>query len=66
MHVLVEFVETLNQEKDKLVYMGTIKSTKYQYLASSVSDIAKGDKKFKYLNQQRAKEKKHSNKERSS
>ena len=60
MHALADFMESLTQEKDKIVKMGTIKSTKDQSLASGVSIQAKCKNKFKDLKQQREKEKKHS------
>ena len=63
MLVLADFMESLNQEKDKLVQMGTIKSTKDQSLDAGVSNQAKVKKKFKDLKQQREKEKKHSDTE---
>ena len=46
--------------------MGTIKSTKDQYLDIGVSNQAKCKNKFKDLKQQRLKEKKHSDTESSS
>ena len=50
-------MESLTQEKDKLVQMGTIKPTKDQALSAGVSNQSQGKKK--YLNQ-REKEEKHS------
>ena len=61
-----DFMESLNKEQDKLVQIGTIKSTKDQSLASGVSNQAKGKNKSKDCKQQRVKEKKHSDVERSS
>ena len=46
---LVDFMESLTQEQDKLVQMGTIKYTKDQYLATSVSNQAKCKNKVNYL-----------------
>ena len=60
MFALAEFKEYLTQEQDKIVQMGTIKSTKDQALASSVSNQSKFKNKVKDLKQQREKEKKHS------
>ena len=60
MSALIEFMESLTQEKDKLVQTGTIKSTKDEYLVSGVSNKAKGMNKFKDFKQQRVKEKNHS------
>ena len=45
-------MESLTQEQEKLVQMGTIKSTKYQYLSSNVSNQDKGNNKDKDLKQQ--------------
>ena len=59
-------MESLTQEKDKLVQMGTIKSINDQSLAYGVSNQVKGKKKVKDLKQQREKEKKHSDTESSS
>ena len=43
---LVEFMESLTQEQDKLVMMGTIKPSKYQYLVAGDSKVdSKGKKK---------------------
>ena len=55
------FMESLTQEQEKLVQMGTIKSTKDQALVVGVSNQAKIKKKLKDFKQQRVKEKKHSN-----
>ena len=46
MPALLEFIESLTQEKDTPVKMGTIKSMKYQALVSSVSNQSKGKKKY--------------------
>ena len=64
--VLADFKESLDQEKEKLVQMGTIKSTKDQSLSSGVSNQFKRKKKGKDLKQQREKEKKHPDTESSS
>ena len=64
--MLAEFMKSLTQEKDKLVKMGAIKSTKDQSLVAGVSNQAKGKNKVKDLKQQRVKEKKHSDTESSS
>ena len=47
MPTLAEFMESLTQEKDKLVHMGTIKSSKYQDLTAMVLNPFKGKKKAK-------------------
>ena len=60
MLALVDFMESLTDDKDKLVKKGTIKSTNDQALAAGVSNKSKGKKKVKDLKQQREKEKKHS------
>ena len=49
---LGNFMESLTQEQDKLVKMGTIKSSKDQDLTTGVSNPTKGKKKSKYLKQQ--------------
>ena len=56
---LVEFMESLTQEKDKLVMMGTIKPSKYQALFAGDSRVdSKGKKKSKKpLEQKRDKNK---------
>ena len=59
-------MDSLTQEQDKLVKMGTIKYTKDQSFATGVSNQAKGKNKFKDLKQQREKDKKHLNTESSS
>ena len=59
-------MESLTEDKDKLVKKGTIKSTNDQALNTGVSNQSKGKKKFKDLKQQREKEKKHSDIESSS
>ena len=46
---LEDFMESLTQEKDKLVQLGTIKSTKDQALNAGVLNPAKGKKKSKDL-----------------
>ena len=61
--MLADFIESSNQEKDKLVRMGTIKSTKEQYLSTGLSNQAKGKKKYLKQNE---KEKKQSSSESSS
>ena len=48
---LAEFIESLTQEKDKLVQMGTIKSSKDQALDVGVSNPSKGKKKSIYSKQ---------------
>ena len=48
-------MESLTQEKDKLVQMGTIKSTKDQALAAGVSNPTKGKKKARDSKQQEKK-----------
>ena len=63
MPVLADFMEYLTQEKNKIIQMGTIKSTKEQALAVGVSNQDKGKKK--YL-KQKEKEKKQSSSESSS
>ena len=45
---ITDFMKYLTQEQDKLVQMGTIKSTKYQALAIGYSKQVKGKKKPKY------------------
>ena len=52
---LADFMESLTQEQDKLVQMGTIKSTKDQSLVAGVSNQAKGKKKAKDSKQQEKK-----------
>ena len=42
---LAEFMETLTQEQDKLVMMGTIKPYKYQYLVVGDSRVDSKSKK---------------------
>ena len=59
-------MESLTQEKDKLVQMGTIKSTKDQNISTSVLNQSKYKNKSKVSKQQRVKEKKHSDEESSS
>ena len=45
---LIEFMESLTQEQDKLVMMGTIKPSKYQALVAGDSRVdSKGKKKSK-------------------
>ena len=44
---LARFMESLTQEKHKLVQMGTIKARKYQALATGVSNPSKGKNKAK-------------------
>ena len=66
MLALVDLMESLTEEKDKLVKKGTIKSTKDQSLAAGMSNQSKGKKKANDLKQQREKEKKHSDIESSS
>ena len=45
---LVEFIESLTQEQDKLVMMGTIKPSKDQYFVAGDSRVdSKGKKKAK-------------------
>ena len=45
---LAEFMESLTQEQDKLVMMGTIKPSKYQDLVAGDSSVdSKGKKKAK-------------------
>ena len=48
MSTFIEFMEYLNQEKDKPVQMGTIKSSKYQALAAGGSNSSKIKNKYKY------------------
>ena len=48
-------MEFFTKEQDKLVKMGTIKSTKDQALVAGVSNQAKGKKKAKYSKQQERK-----------
>ena len=55
MPMLAYFMEPLTQEKDKLVQMGTIKSTKDQYLAAGFSNQAKAKNKSKDSKQQEKK-----------
>ena len=48
MHKLAEFMESLTQEQDKLVLMGTIKPSKDQALVARYSRVdSKGKKKSK-------------------
>ena len=42
-----EFMDSLTQEQEKLVQMGTIKSSKYQALVAMVSNPYKGKNKSK-------------------
>ena len=63
MHALADFMESLTQEQDNLLQMGTIKYTKYQSLVFFVSNQSKGKNKFEDLKQQREKEKKLSDTE---
>ena len=45
---LADFMESLTQEQDKLVMMGTIKPSKYQYLVSEDSRVdSESNKKAK-------------------
>ena len=44
---LVDFMESLTQEKDKLVHMGTIKSSKYQDIVAGVFNPSNGNNKLK-------------------
>ena len=44
---LESFMESLTQEKDKVVQMGTIKTRKYQALVARVLNPSKGKKKSK-------------------
>ena len=60
---LADFMESLTHENDKLIQMGTIKSTKEQALVSGISNQAKGKKKDL---EQKEKEKKQSSSESSS
>ena len=57
---LADFMESLTQDQDKLVQIGTIKSTKDQALVVGVSNQSKRKKKLKDFKQQRVKEKNHS------
>ena len=50
---LAEFMESLTQEKDKLVKMGTIKSIKDQSLSVGVLNPSKGKKKSRDLKSKR-------------
>ena len=59
-------MESLTQEQDKLVQMGTIKSSKDKPFSVGVSNQSKRKKKDKDSKQQRVKEKKHSDVESSS
>ena len=52
---LADFMESLIHEWEKLVQMGTIKSTKDQFLATGVSNQAKGNSKSKDSKQQEKK-----------
>ena len=45
---LEDFMESLNQEQDKLVQMGTFKSTEDHALTRGVSNPAKGKNKSRY------------------
>ena len=45
MPTLVRFMESLTQEQDKIVHMGTIKASKDQALAVGVSNASKGKQK---------------------
>ena len=49
---LASFMESLTQEKYNLVHMGTIKSRKYQALATRVLNLSKGKNKAKDSRQQ--------------
>ena len=49
MHVLVDFMESVTQEKDKLVKMGTIKTTKDKAIIFGVSNQSKYKKKVNHL-----------------
>ena len=51
-------MESLTQEQDKLVQMGTINPTKYQSMYLGDSNQSKGNKKPKYLKQQEKKKSK--------
>ena len=55
MPTLEDFMESLTREQDKLVQMGTIKSTKDQALVAGVSNQTKGKKKAKDSKQQEKK-----------
>ena len=59
----IDFMESLTQEKDKLVMMGTIKPSKYQALVVGYSNMdSKGNKKYnpkKPPNQNKDKSKSH-------
>ena len=52
MPTLAEFIESLNQEQDKLVQMSTIKYSKDQSLVAGFLNLAIGKKKSKDLKQQ--------------
>ena len=56
---LIEFMESLTKEQDKLVMMGTIKHSKYQYLVFGDSKVysKSKEKDKKPLEQKRDKEK---------
>ena len=47
MHVLAEVMNSLTQEQENLVEMGTIKSAKDKSLVGGVSNQYKGNNKFK-------------------
>ena len=49
MPVLDDFMESLTQEQDKLMQMGTIKSSKDQAFAAGVLNPSKGKNKAKDL-----------------
>ena len=55
MPILPDFMESLTQEQDKLVQMGTIKYTKNQSLAVVVLNQSKGKQKAKDSKQQEKK-----------
>ena len=55
MTTMEDFMESLIREKDKLVQMGTIKSTKDKSIVASVLNQAKGKNKSKYSKKQEEK-----------
>ena len=55
MLTLEDFVNSLTEEQDKLVQMGTIKSTKDQFIVASVLNQGKGNNNPKYSKKQHKK-----------
>ena len=59
MPLITNFMESLTQEKYKLVHMGTIKYSKYQDLAAGFSNPSKGKKEIQGFEAVRQEEARH-------